>query len=394
MKNATIILGVIALLSACGGSVKQDKLTEKRAERDSLKAIYSETGKQIAKLETWIAKNDPDLKRNTPLVTTILVEHKTFKHYFDVHGKAEAKKNAVLFPSAPGNVRAVLVSEGQQVRKGQMLIDLDSDLISKQLDEVEANYELAKTTYERQKKLWDQNIGSEMQYLQAKSRKDALEASLETLREQERMQQIRAPFNGQVDEIFMNLGEMASPQLPIVRMVDLADMHLEADVSEAHINRTHVGDPVLVKFESLGIEFNSTIDHKGQVINPNNRSFKIWVSIPKGEYSILPNALGKVKIRDHEQDSATVVPTRLIQEDGAGRSFVYKLEKNDGVPRAKKVFVNRLMSYKGESLLENGNDNWKGNDILIDEGARLVVDGQEVRLETQKEEMSENVEQN
>lgn len=393
MKNATIILGAIALLSACAGDPKE-MLDLKKAERDSLKEIYTETGKLLTEVETWIAKNDPDMKRNVPLVTTLQVEHKNFEHFFEVHGKAEAKKNAVLFPSAPGNVRAILVSEGQQVRKGQKLVDLDSDLVSKQLDEVEASYELAKTTYERQKKLWDQNIGSEMQYLQAKSQKDALEAKLETLREQERMQQILAPFSGQVDEIFLNVGEMASPQMPIIRVVDLGEMHIEADVSEAHITQTKLGDPVVVKFEGLGVEFSSTINYKGQFINPNNRSFKIMVNIPKEQTAILPNALGRVIIRDFQKDSATVVPTRLIQEDGEGRSFVYKLVTKDGISKAEKVFVNNLMSYKGESLLENGNGNWNGNATLIDEGARLVVNGQEVRTGSEQEELSENKEQN
>ena len=388
MKNATIILGAIALLSACGGE-KQDKLELKKAERDSLKAVYAETGKALGKIEAWIAKNDPDLKRNVPLVTTVNISSKTFEHYLEVHGTAESQKNAVIYPNTQGNVRKVLVSEGQKVSKGQKLVDIDSDIIKRQIAEVEANYELAKTTYERQKKLWDKNIGSEMQYLQAKSRKAALEASLETLREQERMTEIRAPFNGSVDEVFLNVGELANPAMPIIRIVELSEMRIEASVSEAHINRINVGDPVQVTFESLDLEFTSIIEYKGQFINPNNRTFKIWVDIPKDKFSILPNALGKVKIRDFTQDSATVVPTRLIQEDGQGRSFLYALISADGEERAKKVFVQRTMSYGVESMILTNNGELNGSVALIDEGARLVVDGQQVRVA--KEMANENI---
>lgn len=378
MKEIIITISAIALLSACGGNGSE--LEEKRELRDSLKEVYSKTGKELAKVEEWLTKNDTSLRRNVPLVTTLSVEQKTFEHYFEAHGKAEAKKNAVIYPNAPGNVRAILVAEGQKVSKGQKLLDLDSDIIAKQRQEVQANYELARTTYEKQKRLWDQNIGSEIQYLQAKAQMEALEATLATLQEQERMQEIRAPFNGQVDEIFLNLGEMASPQMPVVRMVDLTEMHLEADVSESHIANVQEGDPVQVSFPSINVQFSSTISYKGQFINPGNRSFKIWVEMPKEDAEVLPNALGKVKVRDHVQDSAIVIPTRLIQEDGQGRSFVYALANEGGIPKAQKVFVENTMSYQGESLIAPGNG-LKGDETLIDEGARLVVDGQEVRLE-------------
>lgn len=379
MREIIITLTAIALLSACGGS-NSSQLEEKRTLRDSLKEVYSNTGKELAEVEEWLTKNDTTIRRNVPLVTTLSVEQKTFEHFFEAHGTAEAKKNAVIYPNAPGNVRGILVSEGQKVSKGQKLLDLDSDILAKQRQEVQANYELARTTFEKQKKLWDQNIGSEIQFLQAKAQMEALEATMATLHEQERMQEIRAPFSGHVDEIFINLGEMASPQMPVVRMVDLGEMHIEADVSESHIANVQEGDPVQVSFPSISVAFNSTIAYKGQFINPGNRSFKIWVEMPKEGGQVLPNALGKVKIRDHVQDSAIVIPTRLIQEDGEGRSFVYAVSNGDGNLKAKKVFVENTLSYQGESLI-NSESGLKADETLIDEGSRLVVDGQEVRLQ-------------
>ncbi|HEX2615960.1 MAG TPA: efflux RND transporter periplasmic adaptor subunit, partial [Flavobacteriales bacterium] len=305
MKQTILLMTMMAMLAACGGGQDTSDLGKKRAERDSLKTAYEELGKQIKSIEDWLAENDTTVKRNLPTVKTMDLQVGTYAHYVDVHGSVRADKAATLTAMGGGRVRKVNVQVGDQVRQGQRLVTLDNDMAQEQLDQAEAARELARTAFEKQERLWQQKIGSEMQYLQAKSQKEQAEAAVKTLEEQWRLSNIDAPFSGIVDEVMLREGDMAAPGLPVIRIVDLTGAQLEADVPESYLSRIKKGAPVLVVFPSIEDTVkNAQLDHVGDYIDPANRTFKVTVRMPNNENNIRPNLLSDISIRDTKADSA------------------------------------------------------------------------------------------
>lgn len=378
MKKTSLSLLAAALLAACGSNETTD-LDRKRQELDSLKAAYKELGEKIKAADQWIADHDTTVKKNLPAVTTLVLAPTRFEHFVQTHGHVKADKSADLY-SMGGRVRRILVQEGDRVRAGQLLLDLDNDAIEKQVAQAEAAYELAKEVFEKQERLWKQQIGSEVQYLQAKSNKEQAEAAVATLREQYRLSRITAPFDGTVDEVMVTVGQMTAPQLPVARVVDLTGASLEAEVPESYLQRVKVGDPVLVEFPSLGDSVRATLANVSRFIDPANRTFKVTLRVPQGDAYVRPNLLSVVHIRDLVSDSAIVVPSRCIQEDVEGRSYVFALDADaEKRPITRKVLVKRVMDYKGRTLLAPGTG-LTGTETIIDEGAKSVGDKQQVKV--------------
>lgn len=378
MKNTILFMLAAALLAACGTTDTSD-LGRKRQELDSLKAAYKALGERIKEVDAWIAEHDTTVKKNLPTVTTLVLAPTLFEHFVQAHGHVKADKSADLY-SMGGRVRRVLVEEGDRVSKGQLLVDLDNDAIEKQVAQAEAGYELAKEVFEKQERLWKQQIGSEVQYLQAKSQKEQAEAALASMREQYRLSRITAPFDGTVDEVMVTVGQMTAPQFPVARVVDLTGASLEADVPESYLQRVKVGDPVLVEFPSLGDSVRAILASVSRFIDPANRTFKVTLRVPNGETYVRPNLLSVVHIRDVVQDSAIVVPSRCIQEDVEGRSYVFVLDA-DAEQRTitRKVLVDRVMDHKGRTLLAP-DTGLNGTETIIDEGAKSVGDKQQVKV--------------
>jgi RND family efflux transporter MFP subunit len=380
MKNTFLFLLAAAMIAACGVTDTSD-LGRKRQELDSLKAAYKELGEKIKAADQWIADHDTTVKKNLPAVTTLVLAPTRFEHFVQAHGHVKADKSAELY-SMGGRVRRVLVKEGDRVRKGDLLVDLDNDAIEKQVAQAEAGYDLANEVFQRQERLWKEQVGSEVQYLQTKSNKEQAEAAVAALREQYRMSRITAPFDGTVDEIMVSVGEMTAPQFPVARVVDLTGASMEADVPESYLQRVKVGDPVLVEFPSLGDSVNATLANVSRFIDPANRTFKVTLRVPNGETYVRPNLLSVVHIRDMVQDSAIVVPSRCIQEDVEGRSYVFALDTDaEKRPITRKVLVKRVMDYKSNTLLAPGLG-LTGTETLIDEGAKSVGDKQQVKVTT------------
>jgi RND family efflux transporter MFP subunit len=380
MKNTFLFLLAAAMIAACGVTDTSD-LGRKRQELDSLKAAYKELGEKIKAADQWIADHDTTVKKNLPAVTTLVLAPTRFEHFVQAHGHVKADKSAELY-SMGGRVRRVLVKEGDRVRKGDLLVDLDNDAIEKQVAQAEAGYDLANEVFQRQERLWKEQVGSEVQYLQTKSNKEQAEAAVAALREQYRMSRITAPFDGTVDEIMVSVGEMTAPQFPVARVVDLTGASMEADVPESYLQRVKVGDPVLVEFPSLGDSVNATLANVSRFIDPANRTFKVTLRVPNGETYVRPNLLSVVHIRDMVQDSAIVVPSRCIQEDVEGRSYVFALDTDaEKRPITRKVLVKRVMDYKSNTLLAPGMG-LTGTETLIDEGAKSVGDKQQVKVTT------------
>ncbi|MBL7980196.1 MAG: efflux RND transporter periplasmic adaptor subunit [Flavobacteriales bacterium] len=380
MNKSVSVFILAALMAACGTAPDTSgEVRTKRAQRDSLKAEREKINAAIAEVEGWLAKNDPELARALPMVTVFPLAPRDFSHFTEVHGNVKADDNALLFSSTGGEVRRIVVRAGSPVRKGQVIVDIDIDALRKNVQQAEANVELARTVYERQARLWEQKVGSEVQFLEAKARKEAGEAQLAALKEQLRNAQVIAPFDGVVDEIFPSVGDMTTPMQPVARVVSLGRASIECDVAEDLLRKVKQGDPVQVVLPESNESFEARIDQIGQFINPNNRTFRITVRVTDGK-QLRPNQLANVRIRDKEAKDALVVPARLVMENGQGLSYVYVLEQKDGLAKARKEFVTVLSMQAGDLLIERGQEGLQGGETLIDQGSRLVVDGQEVQV--------------
>lgn len=382
MKQTILLMTTMAMLAACGGGADTSDLGKKRAERDSLKAVYADLGVRIKEIETWLAENDSTVRRNLPVVTAITLRTDSFAHYVDVHGNVKADKSAALFAQGGGRVRSILVKPGDQVRAGQLMVSIDNDVVQKQIAQAETGAQLARTTFEKQKALWDQRIGSEMQFLQARTQMEQAEAGLAALREQQRLTNITAPFDGVVDDIMVRVGDMATPMQPAARVVDLSSVQLEADVPESYLKSVKAGAPVKVRFPSLDETFDGELAHVGKYIDPSNRTFKVTVHVPKGEGYMRPNLLSDISIQDDLNDSALVVPSRTVLQDVEGRDYIYVLDRTqDNEAKARKVIVERLSEYKGRiSIRPARSGALKGNETIVDEGAKNVTEGLTVRI--------------
>jgi len=380
MKNTILFMMTAVMLTACGAATPTDDLGTKRAELDSLKTLYKEIGERIKEADAWIAEHDTTVRKNLPAVTTLVLAPTTFEHFVEVHGNVKADKSAELYTMG-GRVRRILVSEGDRVRSGQLLIDLDNDAIAKQLGAAEAGATLAADVFAKQSRLWEQKIGSEVQYLQAKAQKDQAEASLAAMREQYRMSQVTAPFDGVVDEIMVSQGDMTGPMGAVARVVDPSGATLEADVPEAYVTSVKTGDPVRVAFPSLGDTLSATLSNVSKFIDKANRTFRVSVRLPSGSDMVRPNLLSVIHVRDQVIDSALVVPSRLLQENVEGNSYLFKLVEKDGKQKSSKVFVTPIASYKGWTVVAAGEaDGLVGGETLVDEGAKNIADGQEVKV--------------
>ena len=247
MKNTIAYLTIAALLAACGAATPTDDLGRKRAELDSLKTSYAATAELIKEMDAWIAEHDTTVKKSLPNITTYTLAPTRFEHFVQVHGNVKADKSADLYAMAGGRVRRILVNEGDRVRSGQLLVDLDNDAIDQQIAAAESGAALAKDLFEKQSKLWEQKIGSEVQFLTAKNQKEQAESGLSALREQRRMTQVTAPFDGVVDEIMVSQGDMTGAR-PVARVVDASGASLEADVPESYVNRVISGHRAAVEF--------------------------------------------------------------------------------------------------------------------------------------------------
>lgn len=375
------ILGLSFFAAACQ---EPNQLAEKREELSEKKNEMQELKAEIEELENEVAALDPDFaktNRRAALVSTRPVTQTDFRHFVEVRGEVRSDKNVTLSAEAMGMVASIPVEEGQQVEKGQVLLTINADVLRNNMEGVKTQLELAKTVFERHKNLWDQNIGTEVQFLEAKNRMESLERQLATLQSQLAQSVVRAPFSGTIEEIIVRQGEVASMGMPLLRLVSLQDMYIKADVSENYVGKFTKGDKVEVNFPSLDRTIETTLASVGQVIDPNNRTFTIEARLPKENDLLKPNLLAVLKVKDFEEEDAIVVPTNLIQRDGKGE-YVYVVAQEKEVPQAKKKHIETGISYNNQTLVKSG---LGADDVLIDQGFREVVDGMNLRIADNEE---------
>ncbi len=386
MKKILSILSISLLIISCGQNntksinkiIEDGNLQALRAKRTEIVAEQQAIADQLKQLDEAIASLDSVKK--LPLVTTIMAKDTLFNHFLELQGNVETKKNIVLYPEMSGILTKIYVKEGQKVSKGQLLARIDDGGLSQQLSQVEVQAQLAKTTFDRQKRLWDQKIGSEIQYLQAKTNFEAQQNVVNQIKRQLAKTTVNAPFSGVIDDVITEQGSVVSPgQSALIRIVNLNDMYIETEVPERYIPNITKGKDVEVYFPILGKTINTKVRQVGNYINPNNRSFMVEVGIPSNGGTIKPNLTAKVKINDYTNEKAILIPQSIISENAEGDQYTYvTLDKNsENIAEAKRVIIK---TGKTQGDLIEITEGLNSGDAIISEGARSVKDGQKVKI--------------
>ncbi|MFB9055965.1 efflux RND transporter periplasmic adaptor subunit [Mariniflexile ostreae] len=384
MKKITTIICIALVLSSCGHKEKSVKdliangsLLELRAKKKELSQEQSEIKNELSALENRI--NALDNTKHKTLVTTIKLSDTVFRHFTEVQGDVGTDQNIIIYPQFSGTLTQVYVKEGQDVTKGQLLAKIDDGGLSSQLAQVRVQAELAKTTFERQSRLWDQNIGSEIQYLQAKTNYEASKSSFDQLEKQFEKTNIRAPFTGTIDQIITDQGSLVNPgQSPLMRIVNTSDMYVKADVPENYLGKVTEGSEVVVDFISLGKTYTGKIRQVSNFINPDNRSFSIQVALPNKDNILKPNLIATIKLNDYISEKTIVIPSSIVQKNSKNESlvFIYTPE-TDSTGTVKQTVIKTGKEQDGHIEVSEG---IKSGDIIILEGARTLRDGQEVSI--------------
>ena len=347
MKNILLLITLAILTISCGGDSKSITAT---IEGKDLKKIREKRNELITEQTTIAGKlkiidaaiSNLDTIKKYPLVTAFQVNTINFNHFLELQGSVATKQNLILYPEFSGLLTKIYVKEGQKVSKGQLLATIDDAGLSEQVAQMEVQLSLAKTTFERQKRLWEQKIGSEIEFLQAKATYEGQENAVNQLKSQLAKTSVRAPFSGIIDDIISEPGTVVGAGASqLLRIVNLDNMYIEAEVPEVYLSRIVPGKTVEVYFPILGETLNTKVDQVSNFINPNNRTFKITVLIKNNEKLIKPNLTAKIKINDYTNEQAILIPQSIISENSLEEQYIFiaqKIDKNDKAT-AKKMIV-------------------------------------------------------
>jgi membrane fusion protein (multidrug efflux system) len=378
MKKSIYILTILSIfVYACGDKAKTP-LAAKKAELDSLQKEMTTLKAAIAKVQKEITEMDTNARSNAIAVTALEIEKGKFQNPFQVQGLVESDQNVLLSPEVPANVTQIYVKEGQRVSKGQVIASLDGSVANSQIAELETRLSLAKTSFEKQERLWKQNVGSEMQYLQAKNNYESLKRSISTAKSQLGKYTLRSPINGRVDEIMANPGELVGGMTsgPVARIVNLKDIKVKANVSERYVGQIEKGQDVKLYFPSLDLELNEKVSSVSDVIDPNNRTFVVYVKPTSNLDKLKPNLLAMLTAYDYIESAAISIPTKLVRTDGE-KYFVYAIAVNGNKKSVEKRYIEIGKQFPSETIIESG---LEPGDLLINEGVNRVIAGDEVKI--------------
>ncbi len=378
-KKIFSLLIASAVFASCGNKDNTQTVDQLIAAKNNkeLQARKATIQADLAKIEAALATLN--VKKEEALVSVATLKDTVFNHYLDIQGSVNTKENILIQPEMPGTLIALNVKAGQRVSKGQLLARVDDGGSSQQVASLETQYQLAKTTFERQKNLWNQKIGSEIQYLQAQTQMLSLQRSVAQAKAMLSKTEIRAPFSGTIDEVFVEKGQVvaAGPQ-GLMRIVNLNNMYVSTSVPESYIGKLKVGTQVDVFLTSLNKNYKGKVRQIGNFINPNNRSFGIEVSIPNPENLLRPNQVAKLKVIDYTVKNAIVVPSNVIQEDGKGNQFVFVATNSNGkTAMAKKAMVTTGKSSDNVTEILSG---LSANDIIVIEGVNTISEGMKLNF--------------
>ncbi len=374
MKKIIFLLLMI-ILTACQSTDSPEAIKEKI---HGYKNDISKLNHKIVKLEEELNKysNDNESKHKIP-VSVSKLDYQKFNHFLDASGSVESINEAFISPEINGQIKKIYVTEGVRVKKGDLLVKINTSITENTINEVKTSLDLATTIYEKQKQLWKKKIGSELQFLEAKNNKESLENKLNTLNAQLEMALVKSPIDGIVDEIFQKEGELGMPGIQLMQIINLDKLYINIDVSEAYLPNINKGDMVTLEFPAYPeIKMEVPIHRIGNVVKPENRTFTVQLKINNRGEKLKPNILSVIKINDFSTDSALVVPSIIIKQDFNG-SYVYMVDKQSENMIAKKVYVKTGMSYGSNTMITEG---LNPGQMVITKGYNLVKNGTEIKM--------------
>lgn len=372
------------LFAACGEKstdlntlVKAGDLKQLRALKQQETTQLNATKSRLTAIDKAIAQLDEN--KGLSLITSFVAETENFDHFITVQADMKTRKNVAIFPEFAGRLLRFYVKEGQQVKKGTLLASIDDGGLQQQLEQLKLQLELAKTTFERSQRLWDQKIGTEIQYLEAKTRYESQEQQVAQMKEQLAKTKVYAPFSGTVDELLANEGASLLPgATPILRIVNLKQMYAEAQLPERHLSAVRKGTPVIVEMPMLNSQQQTQVQTLGNFINPNNRTFRIEAPLENTNGQIKPNLMGKMKINDYSNPQAIMIPQRIVRENTEGKTYIFTLKSTEaeGVYITQQQFVALGMASENKVEVVAG---IAVGDRIVDEVANSIEDQQRVR---------------
>ena len=375
---------ITLLIISCGNENKktvqqlldEGNLTELQDRRSSLIIQKGEINNELD--EVTKAVNVLDTAQSFVLVNTLTTKNEAINHFSSFQGIIKTDQNMIVYPEFSGRILRVLVDEGQNVKKGQTLAIIDDGGLSDELKLVESQANLAETIFERQSKLWSNEIGSEIQFLEAKTNYEVQKNRLQSVREALNKTKITAPFSGTVDEIMIEAGQLVAPpmmpdQSGAFRVINLGNLYVESLIPESFIGKIRRGSSVNVNIPVNQSSFESTVKHSGSSIDPKSRTFRIEANLPQNNNSIMPNMNAEVNILDYTNKEAILIPESIVSEDSENRKFVFVVKNNTAV----KVVIQTGYTQNGFIEVTEG---LKLNQVVINEGGRIVKEGQKVKV--------------
>lgn len=374
MRKIFPLLLITLFLVSCGTT------DEKEAIKEQIKTYKDEVSQlnlKIAELESQLQNLGISDEHYTTPITILEVQEKPFMHYFQVSGNVDAVDKAFISPEMNGQIKEILVKEGDHVKKGQLLARLNTSITETTIIEVQTQLDLAKTLFKKQKQLWDKKIGSEVQYLQAENNVEALESKLQTLNAQRDMAYVKSPINGIVDIISLEEGELAIPGMQMMQVVGLSKLRVAAEVSEKYLPVINKGDVVTLSFPSFPqMEMEVPVYRIGNIVNISNRTFPVELRIDNIDNKLKPNIIALITFLDFSDDSALAVPSIIIKEDIKGQ-YIYVAEEDGAKTFTRKVYITTGLSHGDETMVTSGLS--QGDKVII-EGYSLITDGTEVNI--------------
>ena len=380
--NKKFYLFTLLLLFSCESNetfesiIESNDIEKIKIARKTIVASQQDLNTKIELLDNRIEElnENPQL----PIVQVVSIKPSQFDHYIQVQGSVKSDQLINILPEFSGIVKNIYVKSGDKVKKGDPLVKIDDGGLKEQLSQLEIKFELTKTTFERQKRLWEQKIGSEIQFLETKSMFEAQKQAINQLKKQIQKTLIQAPFKGTIDNVIVKLGEVVYPgRSNLMMLLNMDNLYVESNVPEKYISSIKAGNKAILEFPLIGKSVSTIIRQSGNYIHPINRTFKIEMDIESVDFGVKPNLNSKVRINDYSNSSALMVNQNFISIDSKNKEYVYK------------IFTNNNKNYVSKTIVETGKNDGVNieilsgispGDMIVSEGIRKLVDKARVKI--------------
>ncbi len=380
--NKIFYLFTIILLLSCENHetfdsiIKSNDIEKIKLKRKTIVASQQDLNSKIELLDSVIEElnENPQL----PIVQVVNVTPSKFDHYIQVQGSVKSEELINIFPEFSGIIKNIYVKSGDKVKKDQPLIKIDDGGLKEQLSQLEIKFELTKTTFERQKRLWEQKIGSEIQFLETKSMFETQKQAIKQLKKQIEKTLIQAPFSGTIDNVIAKLGEVVYPgKSNLMMLLNMDNLYVESNVPEKYISSISSGNKVLIEFPLIEQSLTTTIRQSGNYIHPTNRTFKIEMGIESNDINLNPNLNAKVKINDYSNANALMINQNLISIDSENKEYVYKIYSKNNKNYVSKT---NISTGKNDGIYVEILSGISPGDQIVSEGIRKLADNVRVKI--------------